>query len=124
MASEIEIETEMSQKTQEKDTGSNHVVPVMLTFYDTDRKILKERSSSRVCINSKENENIVSFYRHIITFLAIKEQAHSLGVQGFLLKIFRLQINNGKGEKLYDTNTGSVGLGKSFIDRILWRIKL
>ena len=32
MASEIEIETEKSQKTEEKDTGSNHVVPVMLTY--------------------------------------------------------------------------------------------
>ena len=36
MASEIEIETEKSQRTQEKDTGSNNVVPVVLTFYDTD----------------------------------------------------------------------------------------
>ena len=33
---------------------------------------------------------------HIITFLGIKEQAHSLGVPDFELKIFRLQINNGK----------------------------
>ena len=31
MASEIEIETEKSQKNEEKDTGCNHVVPVMLT---------------------------------------------------------------------------------------------
>ena len=35
------------KKTQEKDTGSNHVVPVMLTFYDTVCKIVKERSRSR-----------------------------------------------------------------------------
>ena len=42
MASEIEIETEKSQQTQEKDTGSNHVVPVVLTLYDTDRKTVKE----------------------------------------------------------------------------------
>ena len=48
MASEIEIETEKSQKTQEKDTGSNHVVPVMLTFYDSDLKTVKERSRSRL----------------------------------------------------------------------------
>ena len=48
MASEIEIETEKSQKTQEKDTGSNHVVPVMLTFYDSDLKTMKERSRSRL----------------------------------------------------------------------------
>ena len=48
MASEIEIEIEKSQKTQEKDTGSNHVVPVMLTFYDSDLKTVKERSRSRL----------------------------------------------------------------------------
>ena len=35
---------------------------------------------------------------YIITFLGIKEQAHSLGVPEFELKIFRLQINNGKGK--------------------------
>ena len=43
----MEIETEKSPKTQEKDTGSNHVVPFMLTFYDTDCIIMKERSRSR-----------------------------------------------------------------------------
>ena len=48
MASEIEIETEKSQKTREKDTGKNHVVPVMLTFYDSDLKTVKERSRSRL----------------------------------------------------------------------------
>ena len=48
MASEIEIETDKSQKTQEKDTRSNHVVPVMLTFYDSDLKTVKERSRSRL----------------------------------------------------------------------------
>ena len=48
MASEIEIETEKSQKTQNYDTGSNHVVPVMLTFYDSDLKTVKERSRSRL----------------------------------------------------------------------------
>ena len=48
MASEIEIETEKSQKTQEKDTKSNHVVPVMLSFYDSDLKTVKERSRSRL----------------------------------------------------------------------------
>ena len=46
MASEIEIETEKSQKLK-KDTGSNHVVPVMLTFYDSDLKTVKERSRSK-----------------------------------------------------------------------------
>ena len=59
------------------------MVPVMLTFYDTDLKTVKERSRSRVCINSKEHENVISFRMHIITFLGIKEQAHSLGVQDF-----------------------------------------
>ena len=48
MASEIEIETEKSPKSQEKDTGSNHVVPIMHTFYDTDRKTVKDRSWSRL----------------------------------------------------------------------------
>ena len=86
MISEIEIETEKSQKTQGKDTGSNHVVPVMFAFYDTDCKTLKERSRSKVCINSKENENMMSFHRHVITFLGIKEQAHSLGVQTLKLR--------------------------------------
>ena len=71
----------------------------MLTFYDTDRKTVKERSRSRVCINSKEHENVISFRMHIITFLGIKEQAHSLGVPDFELKKFRLQINNWKGKK-------------------------
>ena len=59
----------------------------MLTFYDTDRKTVKERSRPRVCINSKERENIMSFCRHIITFLGIKEQVHSLGVPDSELKI-------------------------------------
>ena len=42
------------------------MVPVMLTFYNTDRKTVKERSRSRECINSKDHENIMSFRRHII----------------------------------------------------------
>ena len=44
------------------------MVPVMLAFYNTDRKTVKERSiyMSRVCINSKEHENVMSFRRHII----------------------------------------------------------
>ena len=70
----------------------------MLTFNDTDRKTMKERRRSRVCINYKEHASVMKFRRHIITFLGIKEQAHSLGVPDFALKIFRLQINNGKGE--------------------------
>ena len=46
----------------------------------SDRKTVKERSRSGVCINSKERENVISFRMHIITFLGIKEQAYSLGV--------------------------------------------
>ena len=44
------------------------MVPVMLAFYNTDHKTVKERSiyRSRVCINSKEHENVMSFRRHII----------------------------------------------------------
>ena len=42
------------------------MVPVMLAFYNTDRKTVKERSRSRVFINSKEHENVMSFHRHII----------------------------------------------------------
>ena len=44
------------------------MVPVMLAFYNTDRKTVKERSiyRSRVCINSKEHENVMSFCRHIV----------------------------------------------------------
>ena len=46
-----------------QDTGSNHVFPVMLAFYNTDRKTVKERSiyRSRVCINSKEHEIVNGF---------------------------------------------------------------
>ena len=40
----------------------------MLAFYNTDRKTVKERSiyRLRVCMNSKEHENVMSFRRHII----------------------------------------------------------
>ena len=86
MASEIEIETEKSQKTEEKDTGCNHVVPLMLTHSTIlISKLWKKEVGldSRVCINSEENENIMSFHSNIIIFLGIKKQAHSLGVPGF-----------------------------------------
>ena len=42
------------------------MVPVMLAFYNTDCKTVRERSRSRVCINSKEHENVMSFCRYII----------------------------------------------------------
>ena len=42
------------------------MVPVMLAFYNTGLKTVKERSGSRVCINSKEHGNVISFRRHII----------------------------------------------------------
>ena len=40
----------------------------MLPLYNIDRKTVKERSiyRSRVCINSKELENVMSFRRYII----------------------------------------------------------
>ena len=67
----------------------------------------------------KNNENTMSFHRHIITFFGIKEQAHSLGAPNFELKIFKLQINNGKGE-----NYLTQAQAQSFIDRILLGIRL
>ena len=44
------------------------MVPVMLAFYNTDSKTVKEISIYRsiVCKNSKEHENVMSFRRHII----------------------------------------------------------
>ena len=42
------------------------MVLVMLAFYNTGLKTVKERSRSRVCINSKEHENVMSFRKHII----------------------------------------------------------
>ena len=65
-----------------QDTGSNHVFPVMLAFYNTDRKTVKERSiyRSRVCINSKEHENVNEF-----------SQAYYLAPDGF----------GGSGENVY-----------------------
>ena len=61
------------------------MVPVMLAFYNTDLKTVKERSiyRSRVCINSKEHENVMSFRRHIIG------PPWVLGIWGEWLFIFR-----------------------------------
>ena len=62
------------------------MVPVMLAFYNTDRKTVKERSiiyRSRVCINSKEHENLIGFRRHIIG------PPWVLGIWGEWLFIFR-----------------------------------
>ena len=57
----------------------------MLAFYNTDRKTVKERSiyRSRVCMNSKEHENVMSFRRHIIG------PPWVLGIWGEWLFIFR-----------------------------------
>ena len=74
------------------------MVPVMVTFYDADRKTVKERTRSRMCFNSKEHQNVIIFRRHIVTVLGIKEQAQSLEAPEFGLKMFRLQINNVRGE--------------------------
>ena len=41
------------------------MVPVILAFYNTGLKTVKESSRSRVCINSKKQENVMSFSRHI-----------------------------------------------------------
>ena len=75
MASEIDIETEVSINSN-YDTGSNHVVPVMLTFYDSDLKTVKERSRSKLQSVHKfrRKRNIMSFHSNIIIFLVIKEQ--------------------------------------------------
>ena len=85
MASEIEIETEKSQKTQIR---TQEVITWFLLCSHSMILISKLRKKevgldSRVGINSKENENIMSFHSNIIIFLVIKEQAHSLGVTGF-----------------------------------------
>ena len=77
-----------------------------------------------MCIYSKENENIMSFHSNIIIFLGIKEQAHSLGVPGFLTQDIQITNLQRKRQTLYDTNTGSVKRGKSFIERNLLGIKL
>ena len=84
----------------------------MVTFYDADRKTVKERTRSRMYFNSKENENVISFRRHIFTILEIKEQAQSLGVPDFELKMFRLQINNGRGENCRNGYTQTKGLSE------------
>ena len=84
MASEIEIETEKSKKTQI--TTQEVITWFLLCSHSMIliSKLWKKEVGldSSVCINSKENENIMSFHSNIIFFL-IKEQAHSLGVPGF-----------------------------------------
>ena len=85
MASEIEIETEKSQKTQ---ITTQEVIMWFLLCSHSMILISKLRKKevgldSRVGINSKENENVMSFHSNITIFLVIKEQAHSLGVPGF-----------------------------------------
>ena len=59
------------------------MVSVMLAFYNTDRKTVKERSRSRVCINSKQHKNVMSFRQHIIG------PSWVLGIWGEWLFIFR-----------------------------------
>ena len=63
------------------------MVPVMLAFNNTDCKTVRERSRSRVCINSKEQENVMSFCRYII------------GPHGFFRDLGRMAIYfQGAGE--------------------------
>ena len=85
MASEVEIETEKSQRTQ---ITTQEVITVFLLCSHSKILISKlwkkeEGLDSRVGMNSKENENIMGFHSNIIIFLVIKEQAHSPGVPGF-----------------------------------------
>ena len=40
----------------------------MVTFYDADRKTVKERTRSRMCFNSKEHENVISFRDILLPF--------------------------------------------------------
>ena len=73
-----------------------------------------------MCINSKENENKISFHSNIIIFLEIFKGAGPF-TRGSRFLTQDIQITNlqRKMQKLCDTNTGSVKLGKSFIDRNL-----
>ena len=100
MAPEIEIKAEKSQKTQEKDTGSNHVVPVMLTFYDSDLKTVKERSRSRLQSVHKfqRNKNIMNFHSNI-------NKGADPFTRGSRFVTQDIQITNlqRKRQKLYDT---------------------
>ena len=74
MASEIEIETEKSKKKLKKKTQE-----VIMWFLFCSHSVIlisklwkKEVGlDSRVCINSKENENKMSFHSNIIIFWGI-----------------------------------------------------
>ena len=85
------------------------MVPVVLPFYYTDHKTVKERSiyRSRVCINTKEHENVMgsqAYYwapmgfgdlgRMAIYFQGAGEQAHSFGDFGSPAKSKKFNLNN------------------------------
>ena len=67
----------------------------------------------------------MSFHSNIIIFLGIFKGAGPF-TRGSRFFTQDIQITNlqRKRQKLFDTNTGSVKLGKSFIDRNLLGIKL
>ena len=69
-----------------------------------------------MCINSKENENIMSFHSNIIIFFFTRGSR-------FLTQDIQITNLQRTRQKLYDTNTGLVKLGKSLIDRNLLGIK-
>ena len=70
MISEIEIETEQSpQKIKKKTQEEIMWFLVMLTFYDTDRKTVKERSKSRVCIYKFQRTRKCNKFSHAYYYL-------------------------------------------------------
>ena len=77
-----------------------------------------------MCINSKENENVMSFHSYIIIFLGNKGAGPFTRGSRFLTQDIQITKLQRERQKLYDTNTGSVKLGKSFIDMNLLGIKL
>ena len=73
MVSEIEIETEKSQKTQ--NTTQKVITWFMLCSHSMiliSKLWKKEGLDSRVCINSKESENIMNFHSNTIIFFGKK----------------------------------------------------
>ena len=75
----------------------------MLEFYNTGLKTVKERSRFRVCINSKEPENLMSFCRQIIG------PPWVLGIWGEWLFIFRELGSTGNYFQGFGEQTHSFG---------------
>ena len=130
MASEIEIETEKSKKKKKLKKMTQEVitlVPVMLTFYDSDLKTVKERSRSRLKsmhkFQRKRKYNEFSQYYYYYLFGNKGAGPFNRGSR-FLTQDIQITNLQSERQKIYDTNTGSVKLGKSFFDRNLLGIKL